>query len=75
MTQQHSLNVKVTRLTLQIRSCSTSPEPFESFGQMLISVRRCAYLPTQLCKLKVKVTLKGHVAGGDLSVPHTAVLL
>ena len=43
---------------------SISPEPFERFSlnftQMLLSVRWCAELITQLRILKVKVTLQGH---------------
>ena len=31
-----------------------------NFIQMFLSLRRCAELMTQLCRLKVKVTLKGH---------------
>ena len=42
-----------------------SPLPMEgflsNFGQMFISVRGCAEFMKQLCRLKVKVTVKGHV--------------
>ena len=30
------------------------------FGQMFVSVRRCAEIMTQLRRQKVKVTVKGH---------------
>ena len=45
-------------------SLSCSPEPFErfswNFGQMFALVRQCAEPITQACRLKVKVTVKGH---------------
>ena len=61
--------VKVTCLSLAFLVRSLSPEPFErfsnfqilNFGKMFISVRQCAELITQLCQLKVKVAVKGHV--------------
>ena len=44
--------------------CSISPEPFEifslHFGQIFISLRLCAELMSQLHRLKIKVTGKGH---------------
>ena len=50
---------------LKFRVCSISPEPFVRFSlnfiEIFLSVRRCAESMTQLCRLKFKVTLQGHV--------------
>ena len=47
----------------QVRSISLEPSGRFSFSftQMFISVRRCAEIMTRLHRLKVKVTLQGHV--------------
>ena len=58
------LQLKVTSLSLEFGVSSISPLPLEGFslnvGQMFASVRWCAEPITQLCWLKVKVTLEGH---------------
>ena len=57
--------VKVKGFTLEFCVGSISPEPFERFSlnftKMFLSVRQCAEPKTQLCRLKVKVTLQDHV--------------
>ena len=54
-------SVKVIRL---FSICSISPGPFErfslNFGQMFALVRQCVGPVTLACRLKVKVTVKGH---------------
>ena len=56
--------LKVTSLSLEFCVCSISPLPLEGFslnvGQMFASVKWCAEPITQLCWLKVKVTIEGH---------------
>ena len=60
-TMQTQGQLKVIRLFL-VRAIS--PEPFErlsrNVGQMFALVRQCAEPITQACRLKVKVTVKGH---------------
>ena len=68
MTRLHRFKVKFTLQSLgiypSIHVRSISPEPFEwislNFTQTFLSVRWCAELMAQLCRLKVKVTLQGH---------------
>ena len=59
-----SSHFKIMGFALEFCVCSISPEPFEQFSlkftQMFLSVRRCAESLTQLCRLKVKVTIQGH---------------
>ena len=54
----------VTSLSLEFGFSSISPLPLERFSldlsQMFASVRWCAEPITQLCWLKVKVTIEGH---------------
>ena len=77
-TQGHTL--KASDLPLNFVSAMISPEPFESFSinftQMFLSVSWCAEPMTQLCKLKVKVTLQGHgfLQWGIFAFLQTAVL-
>ena len=56
--------LKVTSLSLEFGLGFVSPLALEGFslnmGQMLTSVRWCAEPITQLCWLKVKVTIEGH---------------
>ena len=56
---------KVTGLSLEFRVRSVSPIPVEgfslNFGQVFTLVRQCAESLTQPCRLKVKVTVQGHV--------------
>ena len=51
--------------TLEFHVRPISPGPFKQFSlkftQMLLSVRGCAEPMTQLCRLKVMLTLQGHV--------------
>ena len=69
MTQLPRLKVKVTGqghgFSLEFRVHSISPEPFEwfslNFTKMFFSVRPYAESMTGLRRLKVKVTLQGHV--------------
>ena len=55
---------KVIGFALEFRIGSISPQPFERFSlnfiQMFLSVIQCAEFMTQLCRVKVKVTLQGH---------------
>ena len=56
--------LKVTSLSLEFGVGSISPLPLEGFSlnssQMFASVRWCAEPITQVCWLKVKVTIEGH---------------
>ena len=58
-------STQVKGFTLKFRVSSISPEPFGQFSpnftQMFLSVRQCAELNKLLRRLKVKVTLQGHV--------------
>ena len=60
--QGHISNV--VGFTIQFCVHSLSSEPFErfmvNFTQMSLSVRRCAELMNQVCRLKVKVNFQGH---------------
>ena len=83
LTQLRRLNAEVTLqswdLLLNFVSFK-SPQPFVRFSlnitQMILSVSWCAEPMTQLCKLKVKVTLQGHgiLRQGIMAVKQTAVL-
>ena len=59
------LQVKVMGFTLELRVSCIAPEPFQQFSlkftQMFLSVQQCAEPMTLLRRLKVKVTLQGHV--------------
>ena len=57
--------VKVKVFTLELGARSISPEPLGRFSinftQMFLSVRRCAEFMTWQHRLKIKITLQGHV--------------
>ena len=67
------LQFRVMGFALEFRVRSISSQPFERFSlnfiQMLLIVIQCAEFMTQLCRVKVKVTLQGHGIYPWLSCP------
>ena len=66
-------------LPCQFLVCSISPEAFDRFSlnftQMLLSVEQFAEPLTQLCSLKVQVTLQGHGFNPSICVRTTHMYL
>ena len=62
--QAQGQQFKVMGFTFEFCVISTSPLPLEgysiTFGEMFILLRQCAEPMIQLCRLNVKVTVKGH---------------